>query len=97
MPVTYVEVEERVIKICCDLETQEILNISFIARKYKALKDRVYRGFTEKLNRRIKTEDAGKVSDDTAEQALCLYVEFADDFSISIREFSLIKAANFIR
>jgi hypothetical protein len=84
MPVTYAEVEERVIEACCDLETQEILNISATAHKYKALKSRVYRRFTGKSNSRIEAECTNKVLNNAAEQALCLHIKFADDLDIPI-------------
>jgi hypothetical protein len=96
MPVTYAEVEERVIEAYYDLETQEIPNISAIARKYNALKSQVYQRFIGKSNSRIEAGGANKVLNDAAKQALCLYIKFADDLDISIRESSLTKAMNSI-
>jgi hypothetical protein len=96
MPVTYAELEERVIAACEDLEKQEILKIAATARKYNAPKDRVYRRWTGRAYSRIAVGGANKALDDAAEQALCLYIDFADDLSISIREKSLTKAVNSI-
>jgi Tc5 transposase DNA-binding domain len=72
------------------------LRRSATARKYKTPKSRVYRRFTGKSNSRIEAGGANKVLDDAAEQALCLYIEFADDLGIPIRERSLTKAADSI-
>ena len=48
------------------------------------------------IRSRIETGGANKVLDDAVEQVLYLYIEFADDLGISIREKSLTKAANLI-
>ncbi len=96
MPVTCAEIEERVLEACYDLETQEYSNIAATARKYDAPKTRVYRRWMRLLRSRIEVGGTNKTLDDAAEQALCLYIEFADDLGISIQEKSLTKAANSI-
>lgn len=96
MPITYVEIKERVLEAYNDLETQENLNIAATARKYDALKTRVYRRWMRLIGSWIKTGGVNKVLDDAVEQALCLYIEFADDLNILIREKLLTKTANSI-
>ena len=96
MPVTYAEIEKRVLEACYDLETQEHPNIAATARKYNASKTRVYRRWMGLTRSRIEAGGVNKVLDDAAEQALCLYIEFADDLDISIREKSLTKVINLI-
>jgi Tc5 transposase DNA-binding domain len=96
MPVTCAEIEELVIKACEDLQTQETPKIAATARKYNAPKDRVYRRWNGLSRSRIDAGGANKALDDAAEEALCLYIEFADDLGIPIREKTLVKAANSI-
>jgi hypothetical protein len=81
MPVTYAEIEELVIQACEDLQTQENPKIAATARKYNAPKDRRWNGLSRS---RIDAGGADKALDDTAEEALCLYIEFADNTGISI-------------
>jgi hypothetical protein len=44
----------------------------------------------------IESGGANKASDDEAEQALCAYIDFAEDLGMPIREKSLSKTANSI-
>ena len=96
MPVTYAEIEKRVLEACYDLETQEHPNIAATARKYDAPKTRVYRRWMGLTRSRIEAGGVNKVLDDAVEQVLCLYIDFADDLDISIREKSLTKVTNSI-
>jgi hypothetical protein len=56
MPITYQEIEERIIRAYISLECQEIPNIAAIARQYDASKGRVRRRFLEKAGSRINVE-----------------------------------------
>jgi hypothetical protein len=96
MPVTCAEIEQLVIQACEDLETQEIPKIAATARKYNAPKDRIYRRWKGISCSQIEAGDVDKALDDAAEEALCLYIKFADDLDIPIQEKMLVKAINSI-
>jgi hypothetical protein len=96
MPVTYAEIEELIIQAYEDLQTQENPKITVTARKYNALKDRVYRRWKGLSSSRIDAEGANKVLNNAAEEALYLYIKFIDNLDIFIRGKTLVKAANSI-
>ena len=96
MPTTCTEIEELVIQACKDLQTQENPKIAITVHKYNISKDHVYRRWNGLSCSRIDTEGVNKVLNDITEQVLCLYIEFADDLNIFIREKTLIKMTNFI-
>jgi DDE superfamily endonuclease/Tc5 transposase DNA-binding domain len=96
MPVTYAEEEERILEACDDLENQENPLYAATARKFGVHPKRLYRRFTGRTQSRIDAGGTNKVLDDAAEHALCMYIDFADDLGIPIREKTLTKAANSI-
>jgi hypothetical protein len=96
MPETYQEIEARVLDACYDLEDQENPNMAETARKYDAPYDRVYRRFTGRAFSRIDSGGTNKALNEAEEQALCLYIEFADNLDISIQEKTLTNAVNAI-
>jgi hypothetical protein len=51
MPITYSEIDERVIEACKSLETQEFPNIAQTAREFDAPEGRVRRRFHGKASR----------------------------------------------
>lgn len=56
----------------------------------------MYRRFLGRACSRIDAGGANEALNETAEQALCLYIDFADDLGIPVREQTLTKAANSI-
>jgi Tc5 transposase DNA-binding domain len=96
MPITYQEIEERVIRACISLECQEIPNIAATARQYDAPEGRVRRRFLGKAGSRIDAGGQNKALDEAADRALCLYIDLTDDIGLPIREKTLVIAANAI-
>jgi AraC-like DNA-binding protein len=96
MPVTYQEVEERVIEACEALETQEIPNIAKTAREFNVPPRRLRRRFQGETSSRIDAGGQNKALNEAAEEALCLYIDKADEIGLPIRERTLVDAANAI-
>jgi Tc5 transposase DNA-binding domain len=96
MPITYHDIEDKVIEACYDLAEQEIPNVRATARKYEVPRGRLQRRWTRQSNSYIESGGANKALDDEAEQALCAYIDFAEDLGMPIREKSLSKTANSI-
>jgi len=96
MPTTNLDIEERVIEACEWLNAQKRPCFAKAARKYGVSKYRVrrrFRGITEDstniggYNKRLNHDE---------NQALCAYIDLADDIGLPIREKTLVVAANAI-
>jgi hypothetical protein len=96
MPITNEEIEERVIKACEDLEKQKKPKIAKIARKYGVHKDRVRRRFRGIAGPSHNKGGHNKRLTNDEDKALCLYINFAEDIGLLIREKTLVTAANSI-
>jgi Tc5 transposase DNA-binding domain len=96
MPSTNSEIEEHVLEACEWLQTQKKPYFSKAARKYGVHKDRVRRRFLEKTASLRDNGGHNKHLNDEEDRALCAYIDFADEIGLSIREKTLIVAANSI-
>jgi Tc5 transposase DNA-binding domain len=96
MPITYQETEERVFRACESLEQQDIPNIGPTAREFRVPNGRLRRRWRGLASSRIDAGGHNKVLDDAGEQALCLYIDLADEIGLPIREKTLVVAANAI-
>jgi hypothetical protein len=91
MPITYHSFKEKVIETYYNLTEQEFPNMRATARKYEVPRGRLQRRWTRQSDSYIESGGANKVLDNKAEQALCAYIDFAEDLGVPIREKSLSK------
>lgn len=96
MPITNEEIEEQVIKACEELEIQEKPKMAQMARKYGVHKDRIRRRFRGIAGPSYNKGGHNKRLTDDEDKALCLYINFAEEIGLPIREKTLVVAANAI-
>jgi len=96
MPITNSEIEERVIEACEWLNAQKKPCFAKAARKYGVHKDRVRRRFLGKAGDSSNIGGHNKRLNYDEDQALCAYIDLADDIGLPIREKTLVVAANAI-
>jgi hypothetical protein len=67
MPITYHDIEEKVIEACYDLAEQEFPNMRATARKYEVPRGRLQRRWTWQSDSYIESGGANKALDDETE------------------------------
>lgn len=85
MLITWAEIGDLVHKACEDLQTQKLPITTATARKYKASRGRVQRQWNGISQSKIDAGGANQALGKAAEEALCLYINFADKLSIPIQ------------
>jgi len=96
MPITNLDIEERVTEACEWLTTQKKPYYSKAARKFGVHKDRVRRRFLGKALDSSNIGGHNRRLNDDEDRALCAYIDLADDIGLPIREKMLRVAANSI-
>jgi hypothetical protein len=96
MPITNLDIEERVIEACEWLTTQKKPYYSKAARKYGVHKDRIRRRFLGKALDSSNIGGHNRRLNDDEDRALCAYIDLADEIGLPIREKTLVVAANSI-
>jgi hypothetical protein len=96
MPITNEEIEECVIKACESFEKQKNPKITETARKYGVYKDRVRRRFRGIAGPSYNKRGHNKRLINNEDKALYLYIDFAENIGLLIREKTFIAAANLI-
>jgi hypothetical protein len=96
IPITNEEIEESIIKACKDLKKQKNPKIAKTARKYRVHKDRVRRRFRGIAGPSYNKGGHNKRLINNEDKALYLYINFAEDIGLLIREKTLIAAVNSI-
>jgi hypothetical protein len=96
MPITNKEIEERVIKTCENLKKQKKPKIAETTRKYGVYKDRIRRRFRGIAGPLYNKEGHNKRLINNKNKAFYLYINFAKNIDLLIREKTLIAAVNLI-
>jgi hypothetical protein len=96
MPITNLDIEERVVEACELLNTNNKPCFAKATRKYSVHKDRVQRRFLEKALDLSNVGGYNKRLNNDEDCAFCVYIDLADETSLLICQKTLVVAVNSI-